>query len=53
MRIGILESARRDLDEGFEFYEAKQAGLGDYFLTSVRADIEGLRISGGVHRQEY
>ncbi len=26
------------------------SGLGDYFISSVRADIEGLRIFGGVHR---
>ena len=53
MMIRILESARRDLDEGYEFYESQERGVGDYFLTSVRADIEGLRISGGVHRQLY
>lgn len=50
MRIWIVESARRDLEEGYAFYESQEHGLGDYFLSSVRADIEGLRISGGVHR---
>ena len=49
MRIRILASARRDLDEGFEFYESQEAGLGVYFIASVRADIEGLRISAGIH----
>jgi hypothetical protein len=38
--IRIVASARRDLDEGFEFYESQEIGLGDYFLSSVRADIE-------------
>ena len=51
--IRIAASARRDLDEGFAFYEAQAAGLGDYFLTSVKADIESLRITGGVHRIAY
>ena len=46
MRIRIVESARRDLEEGYAFYESQENGLGDYFLSSVRADIEGLRISG-------
>lgn len=53
MRIRILASARRDLDEGHAFYESQEEGLGDYFVSSVRADIEGLRISGGVHRVRY
>jgi len=41
------------LDEGYAFYESQKSRLGDYFLTSVRADIEGLRISGGVHPEVY
>ena len=53
MRIRILESAKRDLDEGYAFYESQEEGLGDHFVSSVRADIEGLRISGGVHRVTY
>ena len=53
MRIRIVESARRDLEEGYAFYESQEQGLGDYFLSSVRADIEGLRISGGSHRVIY
>ena len=53
MKLRILESAHRDLDEGYEFYESQESGLRDYFLSSLRADIEGLRISGGIHRQIY
>ena len=53
MRIGILEFAKRDLDEGYAFYKSQEEGLGDYFVSSVRADIEGLRISGGVHQVTY
>ena len=50
MRIRILDSARRDLDEGYAFYQSQAGGLGDYFLSSLRVDIEGLRISAGIHR---
>src|SRR4051812_3836985 len=53
MRIRILESARRDLDEGYWFYEDQQQGLGDYFRTSVSADIESLRVMAGVHPIKY
>ncbi len=41
--IRIAASARRDLEEGFDFYQSQEIGLGDYFLSSVRADIESLK----------
>ncbi len=49
-RIQISEEALQDLNEGFLFYEAQQTGLGDYFVSSLRSDIERLRIAGGAHR---
>lgn len=49
-RIQISEEALQDLNEGFLFYEAQQIGLGDYFVSSLRSDIERLRIAGGSHR---
>jgi len=50
MTMRILRSAKRDPDEGDTFYESQEEGPGDHFVTSVRADIEELRISAGVHR---
>lgn len=51
--IRIVASARRDLDEGFQFYQSQGLGLGDYFLNSVKADVENLKITAGVHRVVY
>ncbi len=51
--IRIVASARLDLDEGFEFYESQEIGLGDYFLSSLKADIESLRVAAGSHRITY
>ncbi len=53
IRLEISEDALADLNEGFLFYEAQEQGLGDYFIACVRADIEGLKISGGAHRVVY
>lgn len=53
IRIRISEDALKDLNDGFLFYEAQETGLGDYFVSSLRADIESLRISGGSHRIVY
>lgn len=51
--IRISEDALEDLNCGFLFYEAQQAGLGDYFAACLRADIESLRVYAGVHRVVY
>jgi hypothetical protein len=51
--IEILDKAEDDLVNGFAFYESQQSGLGPYFRESLSADIESLRIHGGVHRVVY
>jgi hypothetical protein len=42
-----------DLWDGRRFYEEQQAGLGAYFLESLFADIDSLKLSGGIHRQVF
>ena len=51
--IRISEDALEDLQDGFWFYEAQEPGVGDYFLTCLRADIEGLKFTAGIHRVLY
>lgn len=50
-RILISEDAWGDLNEGFLFYEAQGLGLGDYFIACLRADLEGLKVTAGIHRE--
>jgi plasmid stabilization system protein ParE len=52
-RLRISDDALQDLNDGFLFYEAQAAGLGDYFASSLRADIECLRVAGGTHRRVH
>lgn len=49
MKILILESASRDLTDGYWFYEKQSEGLGSYFLDSIFSDIDSLRIYAGIH----
>ncbi|WP_133510881.1 type II toxin-antitoxin system RelE/ParE family toxin [Candidatus Thiosymbion oneisti] len=49
MKIRILASARRDLLDGFRFYEKQARGIGSYFLDSLYSDIESLLVNAGVH----
>ncbi len=53
IRIRISDEALHDLNDGFLFYEVQQSGLGDYFASCLRADIESLRVTTGMHRIVY
>jgi len=52
-RIQIAPEDFEDLAEGFWFYEIQEAGLGDSFSSHLRADIERLKVTSGVHRLAY
>jgi plasmid stabilization system protein ParE len=51
--VRISSDALDDLNDGFRFYEAQEPGLGEYFLSQLRADIDGLMITAGIHRQPH
>jgi hypothetical protein len=51
LKIEVLTQAKEDLYEGYLFYERQEAGIGDYFLDSISADIESLLVHHGYHRQ--
>ena len=49
MRVDISRSAEIDLLEGYAFYERQRAGIGEYFLDSLFADIDALTLFAGIH----
>lgn len=51
MKLRILDLAEADLLGGHQFYEQQAAGIGGYFVDSLLADIESLRLYAGLHRQ--
>jgi len=51
MRVIISESAFCDLADGYWFYEDQEAGIGDYFETSILGEIEGLATTAGAHHK--
>ncbi|TMB71154.1 MAG: type II toxin-antitoxin system RelE/ParE family toxin, partial [Deltaproteobacteria bacterium] len=50
MKIEILDEAQEDLVDGFRFYEAREAGLGSYFLDCLFSDIDSLLLYAGIHQ---
>ena len=52
-RIKIQRAAKEDLRSGYEFYNAQEFGLGNYFYDCLMSDIDALAYYGGVHRQYH
>ncbi len=50
MKIKILTSAGHDLMDAYQFYEIQSKGLGTYFLKTLLADIDSLKINAGIHQ---
>lgn len=53
MKVQILHAAKSDLVDGFRFYENREAGLGDYFLSSLYSDIDSLQSFAGIHERVF
>ena len=53
IEIHISDDALADLDDGYWFYEIQETGLGDYFASTLKSDIEGLKITAGIHHRDY
>jgi hypothetical protein len=53
IQVRVSSDALDDLNDRFHFYELQETGLGDYFLSQLRADIDGLKITAGIHRQPH
>jgi len=49
VEIRLLETAKEDLREGWHFYERNSAGLGEYFLDCIQADVRSLQLYAGIH----
>ena len=49
MIIKVNPSAKKDLKDGYSFYEKQDTTIGIYFLDSLSSDIDSLIITAGVH----
>jgi hypothetical protein len=48
-KVAILSDVVYDLNNGKEFYNRNEPGVGDYFWDSLIADMKSLIIYGGIH----
>ena len=52
-RVVVLAEAAGDLEEAQRFYDEREAGIGDYCVTSLLADLASLAFFHGIHRRQY
>jgi hypothetical protein len=52
-RIVVLAEAAADPEAAKGFYDAREAGVGDYCVTSLLAGVESLALFHGIHRQQH
>ena len=50
-RVVVLAEAAEDLEAARTFYDAREAGVGDYCVASLLADIASLAGYHGIHRR--
>jgi hypothetical protein len=51
--VQILDLAEVDLQEGFDFYERQESGVGVFFLNSVFSDIDSPVLYAGIHPMKF
>ena len=49
MKVRILPSAEQDLEDGADFYESQEPGVGVFFTDCLIADIDSLAFYAGIH----
>ncbi len=53
MKVEILSIAEDDLVDGHGFYERQEPGVGKYFLDTLFAEIDSLKIYAGTHKRKW
>jgi len=53
VRIQVLDEADEDLQDGRDFYERQEPGVGGYFAAALAADIDSLVLYAGIHPKEF
>lgn len=49
----VLEEAAGDIEEGRNFYDLQEPGVGDYFVQCILADLELLGRLHGIHTKHH
>ncbi len=52
-RVVLLAEVVEDLEAARRFYDKREAGVGDYCVTSLLADIAGLALFHGIHARHH
>ncbi|HTR42612.1 MAG TPA: type II toxin-antitoxin system RelE/ParE family toxin [Pseudomonadales bacterium] len=51
--VVVLVEAAEDIEQASDFYDAQEAGIGNYCADSLLADIESLALYHGIHSRHF
>jgi hypothetical protein len=51
--VVVLAEAAEDIEQGRDFYDEQEPGIGDYFADSAVADIASLAFHHGIHARHF
>lgn len=51
--VALMLEALEDIAAARKFYDAIESRVGDYFINSIFADIEGLELFHGAHSKQF
>ena len=49
MKVLMRQSAKRDMNRGYIFYEQQEKGIGKYFLNTLSSEVTALEHTAGIH----
>ncbi len=49
----LLDDAAEDLEAGRAFYEAREIGVGRYFIGCIMSALESVRLYAGIHSHHF
>ena len=51
--VVLLEQVYNDLEQGKEFYNSIDDGVGNYFINCLLSDLQSLKYYPGIHKEVY
>lgn len=51
--VFLISEVVTDLEQGVQFYNKQENGIGDYFFESLLSDFESLRFFSGIHNKKF
>ena len=52
-QVVLLEQVYEDLEQGKQFYNSIEEGVGNYFISCLLSDLQSLKYYPGIHKEVH